>query len=43
MGSPPVADTSRIERVRTADGELDADVVLPESGSWPGIDLKARD
>jgi carboxymethylenebutenolidase len=32
-----VAATSRIERVRTPEGELDAHVVLPESGSGPGI------
>ena len=38
-----MAPTSRIERVRTADGELDTQVGLPESGSGPGIDLRARD
>jgi carboxymethylenebutenolidase len=32
-----VATTVRVERVRTSDGELDAHVVLPESGSGPGI------
>jgi len=32
-----VATTSRVERVPTADGALDAHVVLPESGSGPGI------
>jgi carboxymethylenebutenolidase len=32
-----VATTSRVERVRTADGELDAHVVLPAPGSGPGI------
>jgi carboxymethylenebutenolidase len=32
-----VAATSRVEQVRTADGELDAHVVLPESGTGPGI------
>ena len=32
-----MAATSRVERVRTSDGELDAHVVLPESGSGPGI------
>jgi carboxymethylenebutenolidase len=32
-----VAATPRIERVRTPDGELDAHVVLPESGSGPGV------
>jgi carboxymethylenebutenolidase len=32
-----VAGTVRVERVRTSDGELDAHVVLPESGSGPGI------
>jgi carboxymethylenebutenolidase len=32
-----VAATSRVEPVRTADGELDAHVVLPESGSGPGM------
>jgi carboxymethylenebutenolidase len=32
-----VAATSRVERVRTPDGELDAHVALPESGSGPGI------
>jgi carboxymethylenebutenolidase len=32
-----MAATSRVQRVRTSDGELDAHVVLPESGSGPGI------
>ncbi|MBV9606236.1 MAG: dienelactone hydrolase family protein [Solirubrobacterales bacterium] len=32
-----MASTARIERVRTADGELDAHVALPEAGSGPGI------
>lgn len=32
-----MAATSRIEPVRTPDGELNAHVVLPESGSGPGI------
>jgi carboxymethylenebutenolidase len=32
-----VAATSRVESVRTADGELDAHVVLPDAGSGPGI------
>ncbi len=32
-----MATTVRVERVRTADGELDAHVVLPEAGSGPGI------
>jgi carboxymethylenebutenolidase len=32
-----VPATTRAERVRTPDGELDAHVVLPESGSGPGI------
>jgi len=32
-----VATTSRVERVRTDDGDLDAHVVLPESGSGPGM------
>jgi carboxymethylenebutenolidase len=32
-----VATTVRVERVRTADGELDAHVALPEAGSGPGI------
>lgn len=32
-----MAATSRVERVRTSDGELDAHVALPESGSGPGI------
>ena len=32
-----MAATSRVERVRTSDGELDAYVALPESGSGPGI------
>jgi carboxymethylenebutenolidase len=32
-----VASTARVERVRTADGELDAHVVLPEAGTGPGI------
>jgi carboxymethylenebutenolidase len=32
-----VAATSRVEPIRTADGELDAHVVLPESGSGPGM------
>jgi carboxymethylenebutenolidase len=32
-----VPRTVRVERVSTADGELDAHVVLPDSGSGPGI------
>ena len=32
-----MATTSRVERVRTDDGDLDAHVVLPESGSGPGM------
>ncbi len=32
-----MASTARVERVRTADGELDAHVVLPEAGTGPGI------
>jgi carboxymethylenebutenolidase len=32
-----VASIARVERVSTADGELDAHVVLPEAGSGPGI------
>jgi carboxymethylenebutenolidase len=32
-----VPGTVRVERVPTSDGELDAHVVLPESGSGPGI------
>jgi carboxymethylenebutenolidase len=32
-----MASTARVEQVRTADGELDAHVVLPEAGSGPGI------
>ncbi len=32
-----MATTVRVERVRTADGELDAHVVLPEAGAGPGI------
>jgi carboxymethylenebutenolidase len=32
-----LATTVRTERISTADGELDAHVVLPEAGSGPGI------
>jgi carboxymethylenebutenolidase len=32
-----VASTVRVERVPTADGDMDAHVVLPEAGSGPGI------
>jgi len=32
-----VASTVRVERVATADGDLDAHVALPDSGSGPGI------
>ena len=32
-----MAATSRVQTIQTPDGELDAHVVLPESGSGPGI------
>ena len=32
-----MATTARVERISTADGEFDAHVVLPETGSGPGI------